>query len=120
VKAREDEEEVKGAENKRCSQTPPPKPEAAEKKVPARCKCGKRVSASHPPCKSELMLLCEKFRDRFSGAPEGPACRIDLNECATVLGVARRRLYDITIVYEAAEVCPQQLVMYLCWWLQSR
>ena len=50
------------------------------------------------------MLLCERFRDRFANAPQGAACRIDLNECATVLGVARRRLYDITIVYEAAEV----------------
>jgi len=52
------------------------------------------------------MLLCEKFRDRFAHAADGPACRIDLNVCATSLGVARRRLYDITIVYEAAEVPP--------------
>ena len=73
---------------------------------------GKRVSASHPPCKSELMLLCEKFRDRFFHAPKGPGCRIDLNECASVLGVARRRLYDITIVYEAAEV-PSPLLFLL-------
>lgn len=63
------------------------------------------MSASHPPCKSELMLLSEKFRDRFANASaDGGESRIDLNECALALGVPRRRLYDITIVYEAAEV----------------
>ena len=66
---------------------------------------GKRVSPSHPPCKSELMLLSERFRDRFANScGEGEECKIDLNKCALALGVPRRRLYDITIVYEAAEV----------------
>ena len=69
------------------------------------CCAGKRVSASHPPCKSELMLLSEKFRDRFANsAGDDSSSRIDLNDCALALGVPRRRLYDITIVYEAAEV----------------
>ena len=51
------------------------------------------------------MLLSEKFRDRFASS-DGKASekRIDLNDCALALGVPRRRLYDITIVYEAAEV----------------
>ena len=63
------------------------------------------MSASHPPCKSELMLLSEKFRDRFASSTGREAeKRIDLNDCALALGVPRRRLYDITIVYEAAEV----------------
>lgn len=68
------------------------------------------MSASHPPCKSELMLLSEKFRDRFA-SPDGKESekRIDLNDCALALGVPRRRLYDITIVYEAAEVCYSYL-----------
>lgn len=70
-----------------------------------RTGAGKRVSVSHPPCKSELMLLSEKFRDRFARpAGDDRESRIDLNDCAIALGVPRRRLYDITIVYEAAEV----------------
>lgn len=53
------------------------------------------------------MLLSEKFRDRFSYASgDGEESRIDLNDCAMALGVPRRRLYDITIVYEAAEASP--------------
>ena len=63
------------------------------------------MSASHPPCKSELMLLCERFRDRCGRLSSGgEPTRIHLNECAVSLGVPRRRLYDITIVYEAVEV----------------
>ena len=63
------------------------------------------MSASHPPCKSELMLLCERFRDRCGRLSSGgEPTRIHLNECAVALGVPRRRLYDITIVYEAVEV----------------
>ena len=80
---------------------------------------GKRISATHPPCKSELMLLCEKFQARFGGraaesapgqqqgAPaqqqQQPAL-ILLNEAAIELAVPRRRLYDIINVLEAVEV----------------
>ncbi|KAK9918231.1 hypothetical protein WJX75_002424 [Coccomyxa subellipsoidea] len=68
-----------------------------------RCKCGKRISAAHPPCKSELMLLCEKFQARFGGPQAGPAL-ILLNEAAIELAVPRRRLYDIINVLEAVEI----------------
>eukprot|EP00873_Tetraselmis_striata_P013019 jgi/Tetstr1/433283/TSEL_022571.t1 len=66
-----------------------------------RCKCGKKISAAHPACKSELMLLCEKFQAVFgrAGAEE-----IQLNEAAVRLNVARRRLYDIINVLEAVEI----------------
>ena len=66
---------------------------------------GKRVSAAHPPCKSELMLLCERFQERFGRlSSNGKPTKIHLNECAIALGVPRRRLYDIINVFEAAEV----------------
>lgn len=66
---------------------------------------GKRISAAHPPCKSELMLLCEKFQARF-GRPRTAASQglILLNEAAIDLAVPRRRLYDIINVLEAVEV----------------
>ncbi|BDA47021.1 probable transcription factor E2F8 [Coccomyxa sp. Obi] len=68
-----------------------------------RCKCGKRISAAHPPCKSELMLLCEKFQARF-GRPQASPALILLNEAAIELAVPRRRLYDIINVLEAVEI----------------
>ncbi|CAL8471637.1 g11179 [Coccomyxa elongata] len=68
-----------------------------------RCKCGKRISAAHPPCKSELMLLCEKFQARF-GQPQASPALILLNEAAIELAVPRRRLYDIINVLEAVEI----------------
>lgn len=72
--------------------------------VCTRPRAGKRISAAHPPCKSELMLLCEKFQARFGGgAGAGPAL-ILLNEAAIELAVPRRRLYDIINVLEAVEV----------------
>ena len=65
------------------------------------------MSADHPPCKSELMLLCERFQDRFCRlSASGEPTRIDLNDVTEALACGRRRLYDITIAYEAAEVCP--------------
>ena len=79
---------------------------------------GKRISAAHPPCKSELMLLCERFQARFGGDPSvggnpgaqgGPPALILLNEAALELAVPRRRLYDIINVLEAVEVGPWQL-----------
>lgn len=67
---------------------------------------GKRISAAHPPCKSELMLLCEKFQARFGAPPAGTSSLILLNEAAIELSVPRRRLYDIINVLEAVEVKP--------------
>lgn len=70
-----------------------------------RCKCGKRIAPNHPPCKSELMLLCEKFQRRFGGLDEhGRPQQIMLKEAVAELGVSRRRLYDIINVLEAVEV----------------
>ncbi|KAK9807594.1 hypothetical protein WJX72_003635 [[Myrmecia] bisecta] len=70
-----------------------------------RCKCGKRISAAHPPCKSELMLLCEKFQQRYCQmGPNGASTPILLNDVAGDLGVPRRRLYDIINVMEAVEI----------------
>lgn len=66
---------------------------------------GKRISAAHPPCKSGLVLLCERFTQRFGQltADGKPSC-LPLNEVATALEVPRRRLYDILNVLEAVEV----------------
>ena len=65
---------------------------------------GKRISAAHPPCKSELMLLCEKFQARFGDSSAHGSSLILLNEAAIELSVPRRRLYDIINVLEAVEV----------------
>lgn len=65
---------------------------------------GKRISAAHPPCKSELMLLCEKFQARFSAPAVNGSSLILLNEAAIELSVPRRRLYDIINVLEAVEI----------------
>ena len=65
---------------------------------------GKRISAAHPPCKSELMLLCEKFQARFGDPSANGSSLILLNEAAIELSVPRRRLYDIINVLEAVEV----------------
>ena len=35
--------------------------------VGGRCKCGKRISQDHPPCKSGLTLLFERLAARFGG-----------------------------------------------------
>ena len=51
------------------------------------------------------MLLCERFQERFCKlTAEGEPAKIDLNDVTEALGCGRRRLYDITIAYEAAEV----------------
>lgn len=66
---------------------------------------GRRISAAHPACKSELMMLCDRFIRKFGrlGAGGEPA-EIMLNNVAAQLGVPRRRLYDIINVMEAVEV----------------
>jgi E2F/DP family winged-helix DNA-binding domain len=66
---------------------------------------GRRISAAHPACKSELMMLCDRFIRKFGRlAPDGGPSEIMLNNVATQLGVPRRRLYDIINVMEAVEV----------------
>ena len=65
---------------------------------------GKRISAAHPPCKSELMLLCEKFQARFGAPAANGSSLIMLNQAAIELSVPRRRLYDIINVLEAVEI----------------
>lgn len=79
--------------------------DAAAPDTHGRCKCGKRIAADHPPCKSELMLLCEKFQRRFGqlGARGEPQA-IMLKDAVAELGVSRRRLYDIINVLEAVEI----------------
>jgi len=69
--------------------------------VSGRCKCGKKISAEHPPCKSELTILCERFEQLF-GRKEGVG--IQLAQAAEKLQVARRRLYDIINVLEAVNL----------------
>ena len=46
---------------------------------------------------SSLGLLTKKFVALIQGAPEGV---LDLNQAATMLGVQKRRIYDITNVLE--------------------
>jgi transcription factor E2F3 len=46
---------------------------------------------------SSLGLLTKKFVSLIQSAPEGV---LDLNQAATMLGVQKRRIYDITNVLE--------------------
>ena len=48
-----------------------------------------------------LGLLCEKFIRHFGAGVDTP---VSLDEAATVLGVERRRIYDIVNVLESIEV----------------
>lgn len=66
---------------------------------------GKWISDAHPPCKSGLLLLCERFTQRFGQlTADGQPSSLLLNEVAAALDVPRRRLYDILNVLEAVEV----------------
>ena len=85
-----------------------------------RCKCGRRVSADHPPCKSGVALLCDALASRYGGLggggeggakaeagadappPSLPILKLDL--LAPALGVPRRRLYDVVNVLEAVDI----------------
>lgn len=65
---------------------------------------GKRISEGHAPCKSDLLLLCERFQALYGHTqPDGSPSAIGLNAAAVALGVPRRRLYDIINVLEAVE-----------------
>lgn len=76
---------------------------------------GKRIAPDHPPCKSELMLLCERFQQRF-GTPnaDGRPQEIMLKSAVAQLGVSRRRLYDIINVLEAVEVRVLFFLLVVC------
>lgn len=57
------------------------------------------------PQKSELTLLCERFQQQFGHLqPDGSPTLLMLNDVAEVLGVPRRRLYDVINVFESIEV----------------
>ena len=49
VHLQEEEEDSRGTDSERRSQTPPTKREVPEKKIPARCKCGKFLCALQKP-----------------------------------------------------------------------
>jgi len=90
--------------------------EVASAPVLGRCKCGKKISASHPPCKSELMLLCERFQEMYGGdATNEDPTEIRLNTAAEKLNVARRRLYDIINVLEAVEIISRTGKLTYAW-----
>ena len=66
-------------------------------------------------CKSDLLLLCERFQAAYGRAAGGGArAPICLNAAAVELGVPRRRLYDIMNVLEAVEVCAHSHALSAC------
>ena len=54
---------------------------------------------------SSLGLLTKKFTALIQGAPEGV---LDLNQAATMLGVQKRRIYDITNVLEGIGIIEKR------------
>ena len=59
-----------------------------------------------------LMTLTNRFTSIIRGAPDG---RIDLNEAAVLLGVQKRRIYDITNVMEGIGLIEKQGKNHVCW-----
>lgn len=73
---------------------------------------GRRVPGL-PPAKSELAALCERFLHKYGVLP--PPREIRMQELERMLGVARRRLYDVLNVMESLDVIATTGKLRYCW-----